>query len=111
MVNKPSRGLDATFAALADPTRRAILERLGKREHTVTELARPFPMSLPAISKHLSVLERAGLITRERMGRRQMCRLRPGPMRRATEWLERYRAFWDARLDALEAHLRAERKN
>lgn len=108
MVNKASSTLDATFAALSDPTRRAILERLGKRECTVTELAKPFPMSLPAISKHLTVLERAGLISRERMGRRQMCRLKAAPMRRATEWLERYRAFWDERLDALEAHLRGE---
>jgi len=106
MVNKMSSKLDATFSALADPTRRAILDRLGKRECTVGELAKPFPISLPAISKHLSVLERAGLISRQRMGRRQVCRLKVEPMRRASEWLERYRAFWEARLDALEAHLR-----
>jgi DNA-binding transcriptional ArsR family regulator len=109
MVKQMSSTLDATFSALSDPTRRAILDRLGKRECTVTELAKPFPISLPAISKHLSVLERAGLITRKRMGRRQMCRLKTEPMRRATEWLERYRDFWDARLDALDAHLRADK--
>jgi DNA-binding transcriptional ArsR family regulator len=97
--------LDATFAALADPTRRAILDRLGQRSCTVTELAKPFPISLPAISKHLRVLERAGLISRRREGRRHMCQLKAEPMRRASEWLERYRAFWEARLDALEAHL------
>lgn len=108
MVNQISSSLDATFSALSDPTRRAILDRLGKRECSVTELAKPFPMSLPAISKHLTVLERAGLISRKRVGRRQLCRLKVEPIWRANQWLERYRAFWEARLDALEAHLRGE---
>ena len=111
MVNQLPSELDATFAALSDPTRRAILARLGERTCTVTELAEPFPISLPAISKHLRVLERAGLISRRREGRRQMCRLRAEPMRRASEWLERYRAFWESRLDALEAHLNSERES
>jgi DNA-binding transcriptional ArsR family regulator len=111
MVNQTSLNLDATFAALSDPTRRAILDRLGQHPYTVSQLAEPFPISLPAISKHLRVLERAGLISREREGRTQVCRLRAEPMRRAAEWLERYRAFWEARLDALEAHLKGDRQN
>ena len=111
MVNQTNAELSATFAALSDPTRRAILDRLGKHPYTVSELAEPFPISLPAISKHLRVLERAGLISRERDGRTQVCRLRAEPMRRASEWLERYRAFWESRLDALEAHLKGDRPN
>ena len=105
MVNYPSKQLSTTFAALSDPTRRAILERLGTRTCTVSELAAPFSISLPAISKHISVLESAGLIRRERQGREQHCHLNAGAMQAATEWLERYRAFWEQQLDALAEHL------
>ena len=96
--------LDATFAALADPTRRAILARLADGEATVNELAAPFDMSQPAISKHLKVLERAGLITRGREAQRRPRKLEPGPLAEATDWIERYRKIWEAnyqRLDAL----------
>ncbi len=94
--------LDATFGALADPTRRAILERLRHGEATVTELAEPFQMSMPAISKHLKVLERAGLISRGRDAQRRPCRLEAEPLRELTDWLERYRALWEARFDRLD---------
>lgn len=94
--------LDATFAALADPTRRAILARLAKGEATVMELAAPFDMSQPAISKHLKVLERAGLISRGRDAQRRPCRLEPAPLREVTDWLERYRELWEARFDRLD---------
>ena len=107
--------LDATFAALSDPTRRAILDRLAAGEATVTELAEPFAMSQPAISKHLKVLERAGLITRGRDAQRRPCRLEAGPLAEANEWLERYRTHWEAsfqRLDALLEELKhAKRKS
>jgi DNA-binding transcriptional ArsR family regulator len=96
--------LDATFAALADPTRRAILARLASGEATVNELAEPFAMSQPAISKHLKVLERAGLISRGRDAQRRPRRLEAQPLAEASEWLERYREFWEGnfqRLDAL----------
>jgi DNA-binding transcriptional ArsR family regulator len=96
--------LDTTFAALADPTRRAILARLASGEASVTELARPFAMSQPAISKHLKVLERAGLISRGRDAQRRPCRLEARPLAEATQWLEDYRRFWEEtyqRLDAL----------
>ncbi|GAA4052105.1 ArsR/SmtB family transcription factor [Nonomuraea sp. NPDC050663] len=96
--------LDSVFAALADPTRRAILTRLKAGEATVTELAEPFQMSQPAISKHLKVLERAGLITRGRDAQRRPCRLRAEPLKAATDWLERYRQDWEVsfrRLDGL----------
>ncbi len=96
--------LDATFAALADPTRRAILARLASGEASVTELAEPFAMSQPAISKHLKVLERAGLVSRGRAAQRRPCRLEARPLAEATEWLEGYRQFWEGsfqRLDAL----------
>jgi DNA-binding transcriptional ArsR family regulator len=96
--------LDATFAALADPTRRAILARLASGELSVNELAAPFEMSQPAISKHLKVLERAGLVSRGREAQRRPCRLEAQPLAVANEWLERYRQFWEAnfqRLDAL----------
>ncbi|MEU8043741.1 metalloregulator ArsR/SmtB family transcription factor [Micromonospora echinofusca] len=96
--------LDATFAALADPTRRAILARLAAGEATVTELAAPFAMSQPAVSKHLRVLERAGLVSRGRDGQRRPCRLEAGPMREATAWLAGYRDYWAEsyqRLDGL----------
>src|SRR6478672_8158259 len=104
--------LDATFGALADPTRRAILERLRHGEATVTELAEPFAMSQPAISKHLKVLERARLITRGRDGQRRPCRMEVGPLLEATAWIERSRQIWEGhyqRLDALLDELRAVR--
>jgi len=97
----PAR-LDATFAALADPTRRAILARLAKGDASVLELAAPFAMSQPAISKHLKVLERAGLISRGRDAQRRPCRLAARPLRDANQWLERYREFWEASFDALD---------
>lgn len=101
-------GLDATFAALADPTRRAILARLAEGDAYVGELAEPFAMSLPAISRHLKVLERAGLIARTKEAQWRVCRLEPGPLRAAAGWLERYRAFWDDRFGGLDAFLLAD---
>jgi DNA-binding transcriptional ArsR family regulator len=98
--------LSSTFAALADPTRRAILTRLTGGEATVTELAEPFEMSLPAISKHLKVLERAGLIARGRSAQWRPCRLEAAPLRDATDWLESYRQFWEDSFDRLDEHLR-----
>jgi DNA-binding transcriptional ArsR family regulator len=97
--------LDATFAALADPTRRAILARLASGEASVTELAEPFAMSQPAISKHLKVLERAGLVSRGRDAQRRPRRLEPKPLAQATVWLERYRRFWERRFQRLDALL------
>ena len=97
--------LSATFAALSDPTRRAILARLALGETTVSELAEPFAMSLPAISKHLKVLERAGLITRGREAQWRPCRLDAGPLKDASGWLEHYRRFWDESFDRLDAYL------
>jgi len=94
--------LDATFAALADPTRRAILNRLAAGDATVTELAAPFAMSQPAISKHLKVLERAGLVSRGRDAQRRPCRLEAAPLAAATDWLERYRRFWAESYDRLD---------
>jgi len=104
--------LDATFAALADPTRRALLARLALGEASVMELAGPFAMSQPAISKHIKVLERAGLISRGRDAQRRPCRIEAKPLAEANEWLERYRQFWESRfqrLDALLDELKAER--
>jgi DNA-binding transcriptional ArsR family regulator len=96
--------LDRTFAALADPTRRAIIAQLGEHAGvSVSDLARPFPMSLPAIMKHLDVLADAGLITRSKQGRTVTCRLNAAPMEAAVEWLERYERFWSERLDRLAA--------
>jgi DNA-binding transcriptional ArsR family regulator len=106
-----SRHLDVTFAALADPTRRAILARLASGEATVMELARPFAMTQPAISKHLKVLERAGLISRGRDAQRRPCRIEAKPLAEANRWLERYREFWEAsfqRLDTLLDELKAQ---
>jgi DNA-binding transcriptional ArsR family regulator len=94
--------LDRAFAALADPTRRAIVARLAKGEASVMELAAPFDMSQPAISKHLKVLERAGLISRGRDAQRRPCRLEAAPLREVTDWLERYRDLWEARFDRLD---------
>jgi DNA-binding transcriptional ArsR family regulator len=106
MVNySPSATLDATFSALSDPTRRAMLERLFHGESTVMQLAEPFEVSLPAISRHLSVLERAGLVTRQKDGRIRRCRLEAGPMRQASDWIAQYRRFWDHQLDALADYL------
>ena len=118
MVNKLGRGhhaptppqLDSVFSALADPTRRAMLGRLAQGECTVTDLARPFPISLPAVSKHLKVLEKAGLIERRIDGRVHHCRLKPQPLQDATEWLQACRAYWEARLDALEDYLLRNRR-
>ena len=98
--------LDAVFAALADPTRRAILARLVDGESSVTALAEPFRMSLPAISKHLKVLERAGLIARGREAQWRPCRLDAGPLRDVAEWMEPYRRFWTERFDRLDDYLR-----
>ena len=102
----PPDRLNTTFAALSDPTRRAILARLVSGETSVTELAEPFEMSLPAVSKHLKVLERAGLIVRGRDAQWRPCRLRAGPLKQAADWLEHYRRFWDQSLDRLEDYLR-----
>jgi DNA-binding transcriptional ArsR family regulator len=103
----PSDRLDATFSALADPTRRAILARLASGEASVLELAEPFDVSLPAISRHLKVLERAGLIARGRDAQRRPCRLTPAPLRDVSEWTERYRRLWEERFDRLDDYLRA----
>jgi DNA-binding transcriptional ArsR family regulator len=97
--------LSATFAALADPTRRAILARLSSGEASVTELARPFAMSMPAISKHLKVLERAGLIARGREAQWRPCRIEAAPLREVAGWVEHYSRFWDESLDRLDEYL------
>jgi DNA-binding transcriptional ArsR family regulator len=98
--------LNSTFAALADPTRRAILARLASGERSVTELAEPFEMSLPAVSKHLKVLERAGLIARGREAQWRPCRLEAGPLKEVDEWVERYRRIWEEKFDRLDEYLR-----
>jgi DNA-binding transcriptional ArsR family regulator len=108
MVQQAMAGdrLSATFAALSDPTRRAILARLAAGKTSVTELAAPFEMSLPAISKHLKVLERAGLIARGREAQWRPCRLEAGPLKDAADFLEHYRRFWEQSLDRLQDYLR-----
>src|SRR5262249_30868650 len=98
--------LSTTFAALADPTRRAILARLAAGETSVLELAAPFAMSLPAISQHLQVLERAGLLGRSRAAQWRPCRLEAGPLKDAADWLEEYRRFWEQSFDRLDDYLR-----
>lgn len=98
--------LSATFAAIADPTRREILARLSKGEAAVTELAKPFNMTLPAISKHLKVLEKAGLIERSRSAQWRPCRLKAKPLKEAAGWIERYRQFWEESFDRLEAYMK-----
>ena len=103
MVEHIETGLDRTFAALSDPTRRALLDRLREGESSVGALAEPFPISLAAVSKHLRVLERAGLVEREVRGREHRLRLRAAPLRAAAAFAASYREFWDERLDALEA--------
>jgi len=97
--------LNRIFSALADPTRRAILQRLTNRPATINEIAEPFPFSLNAISKHVMVLERAGLLRREIRGREHHCWIEPYPLRQADAWLRRYKQFWEPRLDALEAYV------
>jgi DNA-binding transcriptional ArsR family regulator len=99
--------LSTTFSALADPTRRAILARLASGQATVNELAEPFEMSLPAVSKHLKVLERAGLIARGREAQWRPCTLEPGPLKEVSEWLEHYRRFWEESFDRLDDYLDA----
>ncbi|MBN9263591.1 MAG: winged helix-turn-helix transcriptional regulator [Hyphomicrobium sp.] len=102
--------IDATFAALADPTRRAILARLAKGAATVNELARPFDMSQPAISKHLKVLERAGLISRTREGQTRPCRLETAPLKQVDQWVGNYRTLWEDSFDRLSQHLKSKPK-
>lgn len=97
--------LSATLSALADPTRRAILARLARGETSVTELAEPFEMTQPAVTKHLKVLENAGLITRSRQAQWRPCKLAPAPLRDLSEWLEQYRKFWEESFDRLESYL------
>ncbi len=97
--------LSATFSALADPTRRAILARLATGETSVTQLAEPFDMSMPAVSKHLKVLEHAGLIARGREAQWRPCRLEPAPLKQASDWIESYRRFWEESFDRLDAYL------
>jgi DNA-binding transcriptional ArsR family regulator len=103
---QPDDRLDATFAALADPTRRAILRRLTMGEATVTEIAAPFEMTLPAVSKHLKVLERAGLIARGREAQWRPCKLEAEPLKEVADWVGEYRKFWEERFDRLDAYLR-----
>jgi DNA-binding transcriptional ArsR family regulator len=106
MVKCSSRSLNRTFAALADPTRRRILARLAHGERCVTDLARPYSMSLPAVSKHLRVLENAGLIRRRRDGRVHSLKLEAAPMKQASRWIEEYRRFWEGSLDRLDKYLK-----
>lgn len=106
MVNYTEAGLDRAFAALAHPIRRGILARLATGEATVAELAKPFKVSAPAISKHLRILEEAGLLSRRKLGREHHCRLEERRMREAQGWIERHRRFWNERLDALERYLK-----
>ena len=108
MVDNSSPRLDAVFGALADPTRRAMLRDLAKQPRTIGELAAPFDISLAGASKHIQVLERAGLIRREIQGRVHLCRLDARPLHAGAEWIRHYEKFWNSRLDALEALLKAE---
>src|SRR4051812_47984251 len=110
MVKYSSRALDRTFAALADPTRRRILAHLSQGDRCVTDLARPHDMSLPAISKHLRVLEKAGLLQRRRQGRVHEIKLVAQPLRQAAHWVEGYRKFWEGSLDRLAAYLETNKK-
>jgi len=110
MVKYSASALDATFYALADPTRRAIIERLALGASPVTELAAPFNVSLPAISKHLRVLENAGLLVQEKEGRVRRCWLAAGPMKDASAWIAQYRQFWEKRLDVLADYLEKSKK-
>jgi DNA-binding transcriptional ArsR family regulator len=108
MVNLAPEELDLTFGALADPTRRGIVAALAGEPRTIATLAAPLPMSLVAVSKHVGVLERAGLVTRTRLGRANLCRLRPDPLAGAAGWLVRYEHFWIDRIDSLERYLTTE---
>ena len=110
MVNY-STAVDRTFSALGDPTRRAIVQRLAMGEATVTELAQPFPVSLPAISKHLGILEAAGLLVRKRTGRIHRCQLNVEPLREASQWIEYYAAFWKTQLDSFGQYLQQASSN
>jgi DNA-binding transcriptional ArsR family regulator len=111
MVEYLPSSLDQVFAAVADPTRRAILQALSERPATIGEIARPFSVSLNAVSKHVMVLERAGLLRREVHGREHVCRLQARPLEDATAWLEHYRQFWEVRLDALERYVSKKMKS
>jgi DNA-binding transcriptional ArsR family regulator len=102
---KYNRGLDATFQALADPTRRAIVSTLARGQASVTELARPHRMSLPAVMKHLRVLQRAGLVTQRKSGRTRHCRLTARPLKKAAAWISQYQRFWESQFDALDRYL------
>jgi len=106
-----SNQLDTTFAALADPTRRAILARLSTGEASVKELAEPFEMSMPAVTKHLKVLQRAGLISQGRQAQSRPCKLEAKPLQEAVDWIEQYRRFWELRLDQLDAYLQTLQAN
>ena len=106
MSNRSSESLNAVFSALADPTRRAILARLALGESTVNELAEPFDISLPGISKHLKVLENAGLISRTREAQFRPCKLELGPLKEVSDWVERYRKLWEERFDRLDDYLK-----
>ena len=106
MVKCSSNQLDRTFAALADPTRRSLLEHLSHGDRCVTDLAKPHSMSLPAVSKHLRILENAGLIRRKRKGRVHSLNLEAAPMREANQWIEEYRRFWEGSLDRLDEYLK-----
>jgi len=108
MVKYPSRTLDQTFAALSDPTRRCILAHLARGDRRVTDLARPHAMSLPAISKHLRVLEKAGLLRRRRYGRVHQMQLDAKPLKQAARWVEEYRKFWEGSLDRLAEYLKGQ---
>ena len=111
MVKYYTHSLDTIFMALADATRRAILGRLAEGECSVTELAKPFNMSLPAISKHIRTLESAGLLMRRKEGRMHRCRLAVKPMQEAGEWIENYREFWQGQFDALDKYLNQPKDN
>jgi len=111
MVKCSSHTLDRTFAALADPTRRGMLEHLSRGDMCVTDLARPYSMSLPAVSKHLRVLENAGLVHRRRNGRIHSLKLEAAPMQQAQQWIEEYRKFWEGSLDRLDEYLKQLQKN
>ena len=105
MVKYYSSSLDTTFAAISDPTRRAILARLMQGQASVTELAQPFDMSLPAVSKHLGILERAGLLVRQKEGRIHHCRLAATPLKEAVDWLSLYKGYWEGQFEALAQYL------
>jgi DNA-binding transcriptional ArsR family regulator len=111
MVEYPASRLNLTFAALSDPTRRAILQELERGERRVTEIAGPFAVSLNAVSKHVKVLERAGLVRRHVRGRDHYISLAPAPLQEASHWIEQYRAFWESRLDALQSFLEEQQQS